>query len=95
MWETIKKILRRNSGTCIIVENGKPAFVVTTFEAFQEFLGEQEEKKNNEKDVTDEHKILERINQEIIDWKIRQRENNPEIADLENEDLKIEDLPLV
>ncbi|MDD2730875.1 MAG: hypothetical protein PHW33_01985 [Candidatus Portnoybacteria bacterium] len=96
MWETIKQILRKNAGACIIVEDGQPVFVVTTFSSFQKDLGEPKEKFIcQETPVSDEEELLTKINQEITDWKARQSENNPEVTDLEEDDLKIEDLPLV
>jgi len=42
--------------------------------------------------------MAEKINQEIIDWKAKQAENNPEVnlADItESDELKIENLPFV
>ncbi len=93
MWETIKQILRKNSGACIIVEDGQPAFVVTTFSSFQKELGETKEKFVRQ-EMSGEEDLLAKINQEITDWKAKQSENSPEVADLDENDLKIEDLPL-
>jgi len=104
MWETIKNILKKNNGTCIIVEDGKPVYVVTQFEEYEKMLNEQSlveapmatpvKKIIAEKEI----EMAEKINQEIIDWKAKQAENNPEItlSDLtESEELKIENLPFV
>lgn len=104
MWETIKNILKKNNGTCIIVEEGRPVYVITKFEEYEELLDGQPKK--DEPMATPVKKIIaekegelaEKINQEIIDWKAKQAENNPEVnlADIvENDELKIENLPFV
>ncbi len=97
MWDTIKQILHKNQGTCIIVEEGKPAFVVTRFEDYQKLLECQPVHRFRE--GLDEQELLERINQEISDWKAKQAESNPELAvspELSEEgELKIENLPIV
>lgn len=104
MWETIKNILKKNNGTCIIVEDGKPVYVVTQFDEYEKMLNGQlaveapmptpVKKIIAEKEV----EMAEKINQEIIDWKSKQAENNPEInlSDLtESDELRIENLPFV
>ena len=104
MWETIKNILKKNNGTCIIVEDGKPVYVVTQFDEYEKMLNGQSLDETSmptpvkkiiaEKEV----EMAEKINQEIIDWKAKQAENNPEVnlSDLtENDELKIENLPFV
>lgn len=94
MWESIKKILKKNSGTCIIVEEGEPAYVVLPFSDYQNLL----EKEPFKKEGMSEQDLLEKINQEINDWKSKQSEDAAEI-ELEDEagdgDLKVENLPLV
>jgi len=98
MWDTIKQILRKNSGTCIIVEEGKPAFVVTCFEEYQKLLENRPRLPLRGVAGLGEQELLEKINQEISDWKARQTESNPELEvseSSESEDLKIENLPVV
>ena len=110
MWDTIKQILKKNRGTCIIVEDGKPLYVVTQFADYEKlFLNETTENEQVEKEISSptpvkkiieekEVEIAEKINQEIIDWKAKQTENSPEIglADIvENDELRIENLPFV
>jgi hypothetical protein len=110
MWDTIKQILKKNRGTCIIVEDGKPLYVVTQFTDYEKlFLNETPENEQVEKEISSptpvkkiieekEVEIAEKINQEIIDWKAKQTENSPEIglADIvENDELRIENLPFV
>ena len=96
MWDTIKQILFKTGGTCIIVEEGKPAFVVTKFDDFQKMLEIQPSLFPKTLNTLNEEGLLEKINQEITNWKTKQTENEPEI-DLatEDEDLKIENLPVV
>ena len=105
MWETIKQILSKNSGTCIIIEEGKPAYVITRFEEYQKIL----ERKGGDKEIDfiakgrsglDEQELLEKINQEINNWKTKQGDSETETSVLdedesdEGEDLKIENLPI-
>jgi hypothetical protein len=96
MWETIKQILKKNIGTCIIVEEGKPTFAILPLEDYEKLLNERQGisflEKN--KEGSGEQEILEKINQEITNWKARQMEENPEIALEQDDDLKIENLPL-
>jgi len=99
MWQTIKQILHKNQGTCIIVEEGKPVYVITRFEDYEALL-------NNKpvlrfQNSSNEQELLEKINEEIVAWKVKQTEINPEsnISDVsevsETEDIKIENLPIV
>ena len=86
------------------MEDGKPVYVVTQFDEYEKMLNGQSsveiaaptpvKKIIAEKEV----EMAEKINQEIIDWKTKQAENNPEVnlTDLtENDELKIENLPFV
>jgi len=109
-WDTIKQILKKNRGTCIIVEDGKPLYVVAQFADYEKlFLDETSESEQSDKEIFSptpvkkiieekEVEIAEKVNQEIIDWKAKQVENSPEIglADIvENDGLRIENLPFV
>jgi hypothetical protein len=97
MWETIKKILQKQPGTCIIVEDGKPAYVVTKFPDYENSLDEREAgATRNLNSNTSEGELMERINQEIANWKAMQQEALPEtgLAETPDEEVKIEDLPL-
>ncbi len=79
------------------MEEGKPAFVVTRFEDYQKLLDVQPVHRFRE-GLLDEQELLEKINQEIGDWKAKQAESNPELAvspELNEEELKIENLPIV
>jgi PHD/YefM family antitoxin component YafN of YafNO toxin-antitoxin module len=94
MWNTIKQVLKKNKGTCIIVEEGKPAFVVVPFDDYEKSL----DKPANEKVSvgTGEQELLEKINQEIINWKTKQAEDSPAVELVEDSDeVKIENLPLM
>lgn len=96
MWNEIKQILKKNIGTCIIIEEGRPAFVILPLEDYEKLLNERQGipflEKN--KEGSGEQEILEKINQEITNWKARQTEENPEMALEQDNDLKIENLPL-
>lgn len=100
-WETIKQILKKNKGTCIIIEEGQPAFVVMAFDDYQKDLENQPADKLIQprlREATNEAELIEKINQEIVDWKAKQTENSPEVplADIQdNDEVRIENLPLV
>ena len=98
MWDKIKQILAKNpSGTCIIVEEGKPAYVISVFDQ----SGQQSECEcqisSAKRDISDQG-LLEKINEEITNWKARQIEAEPEVEVPEEEDdsqVKIENLPII
>jgi len=99
MWDQIKQILAKNpSSTCIIVEKGKPAYVVSLFESCECECecGDKSEKEISFKKDMSELDLLEKINEEITNWKARQIEAEPEV-EIPEEDgqLKIENLPVV
>src|SRR4030042_5641079 len=98
MWDTIKKILQKQEGACIIIEDGKPEYVVTRFSDYEKFLEKKEEiaAKNFNSNFAEEE-LLDRINQEIASWKAVQQEQQAEAEITEktiDEEVKIEDLPL-
>ncbi len=96
MWETIKQILRKNQGTCIIIEEGKPTYIITKFEDYEELLDERSQGRAREN--YSDQELLEKINEEITNWKIRQPEVAPELEVPEpegEEDLRVENLPIV
>lgn len=97
MWETIKKILQKQGGTCIIIEEGKPEYVVTSFKDFQKMVEEEDFSARETKRIFSEQEILEKINQEITNWKTAQaqQEAAQELEESESsEDMKIENLPV-
>ena len=98
MWNSIKKILQKQKGTCIIVEDGKPAYVVMSFEDFEKSTGEMEAKENLSGKIVPsatEQELLERINQEITAWKgAQEAEQAAESLEAEEGEVKIEDLPV-
>jgi len=101
MWETIKQILKKNKGTCIIIEEGQPAYVIMSFDDYQKSLESEPANKSvppRFKEAGGETELMEKINQEIVDWKAKQVENSPEVqlSDIQEADeLRIENLPLV
>ncbi|MBI4708976.1 MAG: hypothetical protein HY764_02085 [Candidatus Portnoybacteria bacterium] len=101
MWETIKRVLQKQKGTCIIIEEGKPAYVVVSFSEYQKFLDSGPEPREPfEVKVganISEEQLLEKINQEITDWKVAQVEEQAAQRLAEealDEEVKIEDLPI-
>lgn len=95
MWETIKQILQKNGGTCIIIEEGKPAYIVTKFEEYSQLPENQGESAPRLRDSMNEQELLEKINQEINNWKAKQVESSADVDLPEEEDVKIENLPII
>jgi len=87
LWETIKKILQNNKGTCIIVEDNKPSYVITSFEDYQK-LSEKSSSKANEDEV------ISRLNSEMADLKDLQTSEKIEEVSKKLEEVKVEDIPL-
>lgn len=93
LWKTIRRILRKNFGTCIIIENGQPSFVIVSFQDYEKILDSQPAAGLV---AVGEEEILERVNQEINSWQAKQVEENWPPADLpKEEELTVDDLPLV
>ena len=78
-----------------MVEEGKPTYVVTRFDDYQKLLDVQPTRRFHE--GLSEQELLEKINDEINDWKAKQADSNPELPvdEPEEEELKIENLPIV
>jgi hypothetical protein len=97
MWETIRKILQKQRGTCIIIEDGRPAYVVTKFSDYENSLEERKEDvtQNLASNISEEQ-LLDKINQEITNWKAMQQDQQGEtgLTETSGEEVKIEDLPL-
>jgi len=96
LWETIKKVLQKQGGACIIIEDGKPTYVVSSFSEYQKLLESEEQEPQNLAGNISEQGLLERINQEIENWKVSQAEERvtETLAEEAESDVKIEDLPL-
>jgi hypothetical protein len=89
MWETIKNLLQKGSGKCIIVEDEKPAYVVMKIEDYENLLeGEPSETKDTE---------MEKVNRDIAAWKASEKEAHLEEVvpekEAKAEEVKVEDLP--
>ena len=100
MWDQIKKILKKTKGTCIIVEDGQPAFVIMPFDDYQKSLDREATEKiaaPRFKEGVNESEAVAKINQEIVDWKTQQAEDiqGVQLSDIqESDELRIENLPL-
>lgn len=92
MWQVIKQILEQNKGTCIIVEEGVPKFVVVDFLDYQKLIN-----KKTDNPSFKEEQFVEKANQDIEDWKSKEEvKENIDLLSSEiqsPEDIKIEDLP--
>jgi hypothetical protein len=82
MWKTIKNILQKDSGKCIIIENEKPMYVVMKMKDYENLL---------EKDNPSENTEIEKVNQDIAGLR-NQNENNLEEI-VPEEEVSVEDLP--
>lgn len=86
MWERIKKILSKEGGKCIIIKEGEPDYIVMKLEDYEKSLPGLEGK---------EEKEIEKVNQDIEQWRAEENRELPGIEEgnQENEGVKIEDLP--
>ena len=86
MWERIKKILQKEGGKCIIIEENQPTYLVTRLEDYEKADSGQSSSE------------IEKVNQSLDEWKAKEKEetepvepDNKEITD--NQEIKVEDLP--
>ena len=85
MWKTIKNLLSKGGGKCIIIENEKPAYVVMRVEEYESLLeGNSQSSESAE---------IEKANQDIAAFKAREKEKNILEEMSEKEEIKVEDLP--
>ncbi|MDD5489948.1 MAG: hypothetical protein PHP25_04700 [Candidatus Moranbacteria bacterium] len=85
--EELKKIMDIAGGRYIIVENGKPAYIVMNFQEYKEaILG-----RNELRGLTEEE-LIDKINSDISLW--RENKGNPE-EELLDEIEKLEDVEYV
>ncbi len=81
MWERIKKILQKQGGKCIIIEDNEPAYLVMKLEDF-------EGSADNNASETEE------ANRDIAEWKANQEKKaESKKSEAESQELKVEDLP--
>jgi len=82
MWPTIKNLLQKGGGKCIIVENEKPAYIVMKVEDYEKLLAGGPEVAEPE---------LEEVNRDIAEWQAKKKEE----AEITNnsQEVKVEDLP--
>lgn len=78
MWEKIKKILSKEGGKCIIIEDNQPSYLVMRLDDY-------------EKQTADSSSI-EKINRDLTEWSVRQQEEEKE-KETENPEVEVENLP--
>lgn len=71
MWEQIKQILKKSKGTCIIIEEGQPAYVITAFDDYQ---------KNLENEATDKS-ASPRFKETIGQFRSRHQTSGDEVSE--------------
>lgn len=88
MWEKIKRILQKEGGKCIIMEEGEPIYIVAKLDDCKEYSD-------------DKSQDTEKVNKNITEWKNKEADvQNEELSRDSNEEskgsdqeVKIEDLP--
>ena len=83
MWKKIKKILQKQGGKCIIIEENQPVYIIMKLEDYENSLDDKQSLET------------EKINQNIDQWRAEGEEKNQaeSIEDSEAGELKVEDLP--
>jgi len=80
MWEKIKKILQKEDGKCIIIEENQPTYLVMRLEDYE---NEGSGKLSSE---------IDKVNRDINEWKAEEKEET-ELIEPDNQKVKVEDLP--
>ncbi len=75
-FEQVKKLMKIIGGKAIIVEDGKPAFVIADVDDYPGFSGA-------ETAIGSEAELIEKINKDIAIWKGKQKER--ELGQMEKE----------
>jgi len=86
MWNRIKKILQKEGGKCIVVEENQSTYLVMRLEDYEKTAPSQSSSE------------IEKVNRDIDEWKAKEKEetepvepDNQEVTD--NKEVKVEDLP--
>ncbi len=85
MWERIKKILQKEGGKCIIIEENRPTYLVMRLKDYEKTSSDQ----SSEEEGTE---IIEEVNQDINEWEAEEKEET-EVVEPDNQEVKVEDLP--
>jgi len=80
MWKRIKKILQKEGGKCIIVEENQPTYLVMRLKDYEKAGSGQSSSE------------IEKVNQDIDEWKAEEKEET-EVVEPDNQEVKVEDLP--
>lgn len=105
MLEELRDILKKIGGRFIIIEEGKPRYVILDFEEFKNLISKlpqnpDEERKliNPAKNSRDEQMLEDgdsrRVNEKLSDLKQQSAEEIPRSTELTEEEPTIEDIPL-
>lgn len=73
----ILRQIRKVGGKYIVVENGKPAFVVMDINEYKKII----DLKKKEGKVTSEKALIDKINADIADWKMKQDEEKKDYSE--------------
>jgi CBS domain-containing protein len=95
MMDTIKKILAKNKNACVVVvENEKPVFVITGFEEYDRMFSGNSASEPRQKSFFQDEKVLEEVNQEIINLGAPRNEMPSILEEIKEQDVQIiEDNP--
>jgi len=89
MWEKIKRILQKEGGKCIIMEEGEPIYIIARLDDCKEY-------------ADDKSQETEKVNKNITEWKNTEADAQNEVSEEEllgdsrkgsDQEVKIEDLP--
>ena len=72
LWKTIKKILQKQGGKCIILEEDQPAYLVMKIDDYEE---EPEE---------DQAPEIDKVNKDINEWKENENQGDGEAVKIED-----------
>ena len=83
MWEKIKKILQKEGGKCIIIEENRPTYLVMKMKDYEKTGSDQSSEEETE---------IEKVNQDINELEAEEKEET-ELVEPDSQEVKIEDLP--
>ncbi len=72
LWKTIKKILQKQGGKCIILEEDQPAYLVMKIDDYEKGL---------EKDQAPE---IDKVNKDINEWKENENQEDSQAVKIED-----------
>jgi len=92
MWNSIKEILQNEKGKCIIIEDGKPAFVLLPVDEYLALKGQKQDVKTASSEIRAASSLVQDNDFEKL--LASQPQELPVMVEVENEKkIRLEDLP--